>query len=168
MTRTFKCTHFLTSKECVNHMMVHLTHQGFTKPQTAQLSNQVAGKLSFFGVWNQLGGVNNRQMGNRGSEISNSFHRSASSGALAKPSYMAIAMYSVEQNLLIQEEVSTLLGKGAVIQVYNPQLQGSFSWSPKRTPAVASDKPQEVKRMGDIPTLQDGKHGDPYKVAEEK
>ena len=33
----------------------------------------------------QLGGVNNRQMGTMGSErISNSFHQSASSGALAR------------------------------------------------------------------------------------
>ena len=38
---------------------------------------------------NQLGGFNNRQKCKRGSEnISNSLHQSASSGALAKPSYV--------------------------------------------------------------------------------
>ena len=67
MTRTFKYILF-NIKKCVNHIMVHLTHQGSTKPQIAQLANQVTGKLSLLGVWNQLGGVNNRQMGNSSSE----------------------------------------------------------------------------------------------------
>ena len=35
-------------------------------------------------------------------------------------------MCSVEQSLLIQEEVSTLIENGAVTQVHNPQPQGSF------------------------------------------
>ena len=43
------------AEKASEHMIVHLTHQGFTKPQTAQLSNQVAGRLSLF--LNQLGGV---------------------------------------------------------------------------------------------------------------
>ena len=40
---------------------------------------------------------------------------------------------SAEQSSLIQEEVSTLLEKGAIIRVDNPQQQGSFYfWSPKK------------------------------------
>ena len=48
MTRTSNAHTLLTSKECVNHMIVHLTHQGFTMPQIAQLLNPVAGRLSLF------------------------------------------------------------------------------------------------------------------------
>ena len=35
-------------------------------------------------------------------------------------------MCSAEQSLQIQEEVRTLIEKGAVTQVHNPQPQGSF------------------------------------------
>ena len=65
MTRTFKRSHFLNIKRMCKPYGDPPNTSG---PQTAQLSNQVAGKLSLFGVWNQLGGVNNRQMGNRDSE----------------------------------------------------------------------------------------------------
>ena len=37
-----------SSKECVNHIIVNLTEQGFVKPQAAQLSLNVAGRLSQF------------------------------------------------------------------------------------------------------------------------
>ena len=59
-------------------------------------------------------------------------------------------MYSAEQSLLIQEEVSTLIEEGAVTQVHNPQPQGSFYstslLSPQeRGPDEASNKFQEAK-----------------------
>ena len=69
----------------------------------------------------QLGSVNNRQMGDRHSEgLSNSFCQSPSAGKPAKPSYI---LHRVD--LLIQEEVKALLAKGA-IQACGPQPQESF------------------------------------------
>ena len=147
-------------------MIVDLTHQGFTKPQTAQLSNQVAGKLS---LSNQLGSVNYQQMGNRGSErILNSFHHSTSSGVLAKPS--CILSRAKPANTRGSECTVRERGCYSGVQPSTSReiLFHSLPSPQERGPDEASNKPQEPKQMGDTSTFQDGGHGDPPRVTEVK
>ena len=77
-------------------------------------------------------------------------------------------MCSAEQSLLIQEEVSTLIEKGAVTQVHNPQPQVSFYSTlflvPKK--GEASNKSQEAERVGDTSALQDERDGDTQRTTE--
>ena len=101
-------------------MIVHLTQQGFSQPQTAQLSNQVAGRLSHFLInWKVL--TTDQWV----VETVKGFQIPFSSQPV-QDHWPNPTMCSAEQSLLIQEEVSTLIEKGAVTQVHNPQPQGSF------------------------------------------
>ena len=47
MTRT-SCTRIFNNKRICNHIIVHFSQRSFMNPQTAQLSLQVAGRLSHF------------------------------------------------------------------------------------------------------------------------
>ena len=50
----------------------------------------------------------------------------------------------------------------SITEVHNPQPQGCFTplfLVPKKGSDEASDKPQEIERMGDTPALQDGGMG---------
>ena len=90
------------------------------KPQTAQLSNQVAGRLSLFLTnWAVLTTDKWVIEAVKGFQIP--FITQPIQEHRPNP-----AVYSAEQSLLMQEEVSTLLEKGAVIRVDNPQPQGNF------------------------------------------
>ena len=101
-------------------MIVHLTQQGLSQPQTAQLSNQVAGRLSHFLInWKVL--TTDQWV----VETVKGFQIPFSSQPV-QDHWPNLTMCSAEQSLLIQEEVSTLIEKGAVTQVHNPQPQGSF------------------------------------------
>ena len=87
MIRTFKCTHSFNIKRMCKPYDSPPNTPGLYKA-TDSTAVKSSGR-EVVSLYNQLGGVNNRQMGNTGSErISNSFHQSASSGALAKPSYV--------------------------------------------------------------------------------
>jgi len=99
---------------------MYLMQQGFTKPQTAQLLNQVAGRLSLFVTnWKVLTTDKWVLETVKGFQIPFTSH--PVQGHRPNP-----VMYSAEKSLLIQEEVGTLIEKGAVTQVHNPQLQGSL------------------------------------------
>ena len=101
-------------------MIVHLTQRGFLKPQTAQLSSQVAGRLSRFVTnWEVLTTDKWVIEAVKGFKIP--FISQPAQDHWPNP-----AMYSAEQSMLIQEEVSTLVEKGAVTQIHNPQPQGGF------------------------------------------
>ena len=101
-------------------MIVHLTQQGFSQPQTAQLSNQVAGRLSHFLInWKVL--TTDQWVVETVKRFQIPFSSQPVQDHWPNPT-----MYSAEQSLLIQEEVSTLIEKGAVTQVHNPQPQGNF------------------------------------------
>ena len=120
MTRTFKCTHSFNIKRM---------HKPYDSPPNTSGLHKATGSTAVKSsgrevvtLCNQLGGVNNRQMGNTGSErISNSFHQSASSGALAKPSY--VLSRAKPANTRGSEYT---VRKGVVVRICNPQPQESF------------------------------------------
>ena len=87
ITRTFKCTYSINIKRMCKQYDIPRNTSEVCKAtdSTAVKSN---GRVVVF-VCNQLGGANNRQMGDRGSKrISNSFLKLVNSGVLAKPSYV--------------------------------------------------------------------------------
>ena len=95
---------------------------------------------------NQLRGVNNRQMGNTGCErISNSFHWSANSGALAKPS----CKLSRAKPANTRGNDYTGREGGCCLDI-QPSTSGEFLFHTlpvpqTRGPDETSDKPQEMK-----------------------
>ena len=131
MTRTFKCTHSFNIKRMCKPYDSPPNTSGLHKTTGSRTVKSSGWEVVF--LCNQLGGVNNRQMGNTGSErISNLFTNQPVLEHWPSP-----AIYSAEQSLLIQEEVSTLLEKGAVLfgyatltlrRVFIPQS----SWSPRK------------------------------------
>ena len=167
MTRTFKCTHSFNIKRMCKPYDSPPNTSGLRKA-TGSTAVKSSG-WEAVSLCNQLGGANNRQMGNTGSErISNSFHQSTSSGALAKPSYVLSrakpantrgSEYTVRKKGCCSDKQPSTSGEFLFHTLPGPQERG---------PDEASDKPQEVKRMGNTPTLQDGRHGDPQRVAEDK
>ena len=101
-------------------MIVHLTQQGFTKPQTAELSNQVAGRLSHFITNWEVLTTDKWVLGTvKGFQI-------PFTNQPAQVHWPNPAVCSAEQSCLIQEEVGTLVEKGAITQVHDPQPQGCF------------------------------------------
>lgn len=101
-------------------MIVHLTQQGFTKPQTAELSNQVAGRLSHFITNWEVLTTDKWVLGTvKGFQI-------PFTNQPAQVHWPNPAVCSAEQSRLIQEEVGTLVEKGAITQVHDPQPQGCF------------------------------------------
>ena len=101
-------------------MIVHLTQQGFTKPQTPELSNQVAGRLSHFITNWEVLTTDKWVLGTvKGFQIP--FTNQPAQDHWPNP-----AVCSAEQSCLIQEEVGTLVEKGAITQVHDPQPQGCF------------------------------------------
>ena len=107
MTRTH-AHRFLTPKESVNHRIVYLSQQGYIKPQTAQLSLQVAGRLShLLSNWEVL--TTDKWVIDtvKGFQIPFASHP-------VQESWPNPPIYSTELDLLIQEEVKALLAKGAV------------------------------------------------------
>ena len=113
MTRTFKCTHTFNIKT--------MCKPYDSPPNTsAQLSNQVAGRLSLFVTnWEVLTTDKWVIQAVKGFQI-------LFTSQPDKKHWPSPAMYSSEQSLLIQEEVSTLLDKGTVLWIYSPQPQESF------------------------------------------
>ena len=137
--RTFKCTHSFNIKRMCKLHDSPPNASGLHKA-TDSTAVKSSGREVVF-LCNQLGGVNNRHMSNKGSErISNTFHHSASSGALAKPSYRAKPANTRGSEYTVKE--------GGVVRIYNPQPQESFCSTlflvPKKGPDEASDKFQEV------------------------
>ena len=87
-------------------------------------------------------------MGNTGSErISNSFHQSANLGALAEPSYVL----SREKPANTRGSRYTVREGGCCLDI-EPSTSGEFLFhtlpGPQKGSDEASDKPQEVKRIG--------------------
>jgi len=107
----------LHPKECVNHMIVHLTQKGFVKPQTAQLSLNVAGRLNhFLENWKVL--TIDKWVLDMVQGLWIPFVNLPVQVNCPNP-----PVYFKEQSL---EEVGALLEKRAVVKLLNPQHQESF------------------------------------------
>ena len=125
MTR-ISCTQIFNNKRICNHIIVHFSQRSFMNPQTAQLSLQVAGRLShFLHNWRVL--TTDKWVIDTVKSFQIPFVGHPQG---CRPN---ASIYSTELHLLIQEEIKVLLGKGAV-QVCNPAPLESFYstlWYPR-------------------------------------
>ena len=116
---------------------------------------------------NQLESVNNRPMGSRDSErVSDSFQQSTSPGSLAKPNYVLSRAKPADSRGSNHPDREGCGYSGTQPSTSRQFLLHSLLGPQERGPDEASNKSQEAERVGDTSALQDGRHGDTQRIAE--
>ena len=167
MTGTAQCTHsFYNKRMCKSYDCPPYA----TRLHKATDSRAVkSGGRQAVSLYNQLGGVNNRQMGIRDSErLPDPFYQPASSRSLAKPSCVLSRAKSPDTGGSRYPGREGCYYSGTRPSTSRLFLLHSLPGSQKGGSDEASDKPQEIERMGGTPALQDGRYGDSQGIIEDR
>ena len=166
MTGTAQCTHSFYNKrmcksyDCPPYARLHKA----TDSRAVKSGGRQAVPL-----YNQLGGVNNRPMGIRNSErLPDPFYQPASSSSLAKPSCVLSRAKPPDTGGSRYPGREVCYYSGTRPSTSRLFLLHSLPGSQKGGSDEASDKPQEIERMGGTPALQDGRYGDSQGIIEDR